>query len=188
MQAALEQAALEQAALVRRCVSGERDAWRLLHASYRPVATAFLRKLGVEGEELDDACQEVFLQMFRYLPRFRGEAQIKTWLYRLCITEASNARRRRRIAQTAATALRDELGAEPAAAAPAMTDDMARRRIDAALGALKAGEREVFVLFEMHGLAGEAVAELAGCPVATVWRRLHYARQTFRAAIGAGEN
>jgi RNA polymerase sigma-70 factor (ECF subfamily) len=188
MHAALERAALEQAALVRRCVSGEREAWRMLHGKYRPVATAFLRKLGVQGEELDDACQEVFLQMFRYLPRFRGEAQIKTWLYRLCITEASNARRRHRLAQTAASALRHELGDEPAATAPAMTDDMARRRIDAALASLKSGERQVFVLFEMHGLDGEAVAELTGCPVATVWRRLHYARQTFRAAIGAGEN
>ena len=182
------QAALEQATLVRRCVSGERDAWRTLYAHYRPVATAFLRKLGVQGEELEDACQEVFLQMFRYLPRFRGEAQIKTWLYRLCITEASNARRRRRLAQTAASALRHELGGEPAATGPTLTEEMVRRRIDTALGALKAGERQVFVLFEMQGLGGDEIAEIAGCPVATVWRRLHDARQTFRAAIGAGEN
>ena len=69
-----------------------------------------------------------------------------------------------------------------------MTDEMARRRIDAALAALKAGERQVFVLFEMQGLGGDEIAEIAGCPVATVWRRLHYARQTFRAALGAGEN
>jgi RNA polymerase sigma-70 factor (ECF subfamily) len=182
------QAALEQASLVRRCVSGERDAWRALHARYRPIASAFLRRLGVQGEDLDDACQEVFLQMFRYLPRFRGEAQIKTWLYRLCITEAGNARRRRRLAQTAEIALRHQLDGQPAAAGPVMTDEMAGRRIDAALAALKAGERQVFVLFEMQGLDGEQIAAIAGCPVATVWRRLHYARQTFRQAIGAGEN
>ena len=85
--------ALEQATLVHRCVSGEPDAWRALHTHYRPIAGAFLRKLGVEGEELEDACQEVFLQMFRYLPRFRGEAQIKTWLYRLCVTSRAGTHR-----------------------------------------------------------------------------------------------
>jgi RNA polymerase sigma-70 factor (ECF subfamily) len=142
----------------------------LVHGSGRKSANAPGDVGGAarQGEDLDDACQEVLLQMFRYLPRFRGEAQIKTWLYRLCITEAGNARRRRRLAQTAETVLRQALDGQPAAAAPVLTDEMARRRIDAALAALKAGELQVFVLFEMQGLGGEQIAAIAGCPVATV--------------------
>src|SRR5688572_23722440 len=80
-----------------RCVDGNRAAWRQLHRQYYPVAAAFLRKLGVQERDLDDACQEVFLQMFRYLPSFRGEADPKTWLYRLCITQARRARTRIRL-------------------------------------------------------------------------------------------
>ena len=87
-----------QSALVSRCVSGDAEAWRTLHRSYHPIAAAFLRKMGVKDRDLEDACQEVFVQMFRYLPSFRGQAELKTWLYRLCATEAGNVRRRFRLA------------------------------------------------------------------------------------------
>ena len=83
--------------LIAACVGGDGEAARDLHVRYHAVASAFLRKLGTRPGELEDACQEVFLRFFRYLPSFRGEAELKTWLYRLCITEARRARRRRRI-------------------------------------------------------------------------------------------
>jgi RNA polymerase sigma-70 factor, ECF subfamily len=174
-----------QSALVSRCVSGEAGAWRALHGKYHPVVAAYLRRLGVRDGELEDACQEVFLQTFRYLPSFRGAAELPTWLYRLCVTQARKARqrqRRRHAAEAREMLARDTdlgngaLGAE-------MSDRWAQKRVGAALEALTQGERLVFGLFEIRGLAGKEVAEIAGCPVATVWRRLHEARQTFRAAI-----
>jgi RNA polymerase sigma-70 factor (ECF subfamily) len=178
----------EQATLVNRCVSGEADAWRALHDRYHPVVAAYLRRLGVRDGELEDACQDVFLQAFRYLPAFRGEAQLATWLYRLCVTEARKARERRRQAVAAREALEREADAGSAAAGAEMSDRWARRRVGAALEALTQGERLVFGLFEIRGLAGKEVAEIAGCPVATVWRRLHEARQTFRAALEESRN
>src|SRR5262245_40483024 len=78
--------ALVDAELLSRYVAGERAAARPLHAHYYPVAAAFLRKLGVRAEEIEDACQEVFLQFFRYLSSFRGDAELTSWLYRLCVT------------------------------------------------------------------------------------------------------
>jgi DNA-directed RNA polymerase specialized sigma24 family protein len=45
----------------------------------------------------------------------------------------------------------------------------------------------VFVLYELEGLSGKETAEIAGIPEATVYTRLHYARRTFRAALGEGE-
>jgi RNA polymerase sigma-70 factor (ECF subfamily) len=174
------------APLVSRAVAGDREAWRTLHRTYHPIAAAFLRKMGVQDGDLEDACQEVFVQMFRYLPTFRGQAELKTWLYRLCITEAGNMRRRFRLADAVRKLLRRELAARPAVSGPTFSDEQARRRVEAALASLKEGERLVFVLYEMEGLAGEQIAEIAGCPVATVWRRLHYARRTFQAAVTQG--
>src|ERR1043165_6986369 len=91
--------------LVRRCLAGERTAAHELHQRYYAAASAFLRKLGTRSEEMEDACQEVFLQFFRYLPSFRGAAQLKPWLFRLCITEARRVRRRRRLRETIAKVL-----------------------------------------------------------------------------------
>lgn len=173
-----------EAVLVGRCVSGDERAWRELHHVYYPVAGAFLRKLGVRERELDDATQEVFVQLFRSLPEFRGEAQLKTWLYRLCATQARRARRFRVVTETlahwfglnAARATLQELG-----------DDLARERVSRALDQLSDGDRLVLVLFELEGLSGAEVAKIVGCPIATVWRRLHYGRRRFREALGVSE-
>jgi len=53
-----------------------------LHAVYRPQAVSFLLRLGVRPREADDACQDIFLQVFRYLHRFEGRADFRTWFYK----------------------------------------------------------------------------------------------------------
>ena len=169
--------------LVDDCVEGNSRAWRELHRRYFPIASAFLRKLGVSDRDLEDATQEVFLQVHKYLPRFRREAELSTWLYRICITQARLSRRRARVSE----ALRGILSLVPAeqlVSAPAFCEDAARRRVEQALSALPAGERAAFVLYEMEGVPGKQIAEIWDCPEATVWRRLHYAREAFRRALG----
>jgi RNA polymerase sigma-70 factor (ECF subfamily) len=172
-----------EARLIGDCAGGDVQAWRKLHRKYYPIAIAFLRKLGVRERDLEDAAQEVFLQVHKYLPRFRGEAELSTWLYRLCITQARHARRRARVTE----ALLRVLALQPSEAmisGPSFSEDVARRRIEQALSTLSETERSVFVLYEMEGLPGKQIAEIVKCPEATVWRRLHYARQTFRRALG----
>jgi len=176
-----ELAAARQASLLR-CVEGDPASWRTLHRRYHPLAVAFLRKLGVQERDLDDACQDVFLQMFRYLPSFRGEADPKTWLYRLCITQARRTRTRLRLRKALDVLLARSPEAVPLAS-QAFSEQAARRRIDAALAQLSDGDRTVFVLFEMEGLPGEQVASIVGCKEATLWRRLHHARARFRQAL-----
>jgi RNA polymerase sigma factor (sigma-70 family) len=172
--------------LLLQCIEGDRAAWRRLHHQYYPVAAAFLRKLGLEERDLDDACQEVFIQMFRYLARFRGEADPKTWLYRLCVTQARRIRMRHGIQRTLSRLL---LAApeETLVSTPGFCEQRAQRRIAQALARLSEKERSAFVLYEMEGVPGKQVAEILGCKEATLWRRLHYARQIFRDALEASE-
>jgi RNA polymerase sigma-70 factor (ECF subfamily) len=169
--------------LVRRCVAGERLAWRALHRRYYPIAQAFLRRLGVGPAELEDACQDVFLRMFRALPAYRGEAELKTWMYKLCVTEANRIRRRARVTQALAHLLRFRTPG-PATTGLELSEDSARRKVETALGRMNDGQRSVFVLYELEGLAGKQISEILSCPLATVWRRLHYARRTFRESLG----
>jgi RNA polymerase sigma-70 factor (ECF subfamily) len=181
----LAQRALESA-LVQRCVSGDGSAAHALHERYYPAASAFLRKLGTPSDEMEDACQEVFLQFFRYLPSFRGEAQIKTWLFRLCITEARRARRRRRVRDTLEKVLGRERPQEIAVPPATTSEATLRRRVESGLDRLSAGHRLVFVLLEMEGLPAHQVAELAGCSEATVWRRLGEVRRLCQEMLGLG--
>jgi len=174
--------------LVARCVSGDGAAAHALHERYYPAAAAFLRKLGARPDEMEDACQEVFLQFFRYLPSFRGESQIKTWLFRLCISEARRARRRRRVRATLATLLGRELPQEAVVPPATASEATLRRQVESGLDSLSEGHRLVFVLLEMEGLPANQVAELARCSEATVWRRVGEVRRRCREKLGLGSD
>jgi len=54
-------------------------------------------QMGVREPDLEDVCQNVFVQMVRYLADFRGESSLKTWLYRICLSESKELRRKRRL-------------------------------------------------------------------------------------------
>lgn len=174
-----------ESTLVRRCVAGERLAWRRLHRQLYPVARTFLQRMGVLAPDLDDACQDVFLQLFRALPGFRGEAEIKTWLYRLCATVAGRRRQRTDVTQ-AVLRLLAWRRADPPTCSPGDGGTEARL-LEYALSRLRHSERLVFVLYELEGLSGKEIAQIVGIPEATVYTKLHYARRTFRAALGEGE-
>ncbi|HYO93968.1 MAG TPA: RNA polymerase sigma factor [Polyangiaceae bacterium] len=172
----------QEAPLLLECARGSGSAWRSLHRHYYPVTVAFLRKFGVHELEVEDAAQDVFLQIHRYLPRFRGSSELKTWLYRLCITQARAARRRRRISETLARWL-PMFPEDAVVHGSDLCEATARRRVAAALDRLSEPERCALVLYEMEGLPGKEVAEILKCKEATLWRRLHYARKRFSDAI-----
>ena len=166
--------------LLDRCVAGEAVAWRGLHQRYHGNAISVLRRLGVPANQLEDACQDVFVDVFHYLPRFRGEADFRTWLYRICLSRARVARRRAKLwalFSALAPEHSEELGGQP------LEDGRASRQLARALAKLSEAERVVFVLFELEGLSGKDIAQVIERPEATVFRRLHDARKRFTAAI-----
>src|SRR5262249_11054176 len=86
--------------VIRRCVAGEDAAWRDLHRALHPTAVSFLRQMGVHPAEVDDLTQDVFIQVFRYLGRFQRRSQLTTWLYKICLSQASRLRRRQKVGRT----------------------------------------------------------------------------------------
>jgi RNA polymerase sigma-70 factor (ECF subfamily) len=168
------------AALIPRSIAGDETASRALHAHYYPVASAFLRKLGTRPGDVEDVCQEVFMEFFRCLPGFRGEAELQTWLFRVCVTQARRARRRRKVSDLVAALLLRESRDE----AVLPSDNSEAAMVERALARMGHELRVTFVLFELEGLSGKQVAEILRCPEATIWRRLHDARRIFRDTLG----
>ena len=162
--------------LLDLCVAGDREAWRALHAQYRPQALGFLLRLGVGPREAEDACQDIFLQVFRYLDRFERRADFHTWLYKLCISQAARLRRRALLAGPLRW-WRRGLG-EPVAL-PELSANRSGELVERALARLSPRQREVFVLFEFEELATAEIARLLGAPSATIRRQLQEARHIF---------
>jgi RNA polymerase sigma-70 factor (ECF subfamily) len=139
--------------------------------------------MGVADADAEDASQEVFVQVLRYLGRFEGRAELKTWFYRLCLTQADRLRRRRALlARLRWRALPPPPPISPGDGRQWSEPEMCRR-IAEALPRMKDHHRAVFVLYELEALSGEEVAQVLDVPEATVWRRLHHARQEFERLI-----
>lgn len=139
-----------------------------------------LRRLGVPDADLDDATQDVFMIVHRSLGRYEERNQMRGWLYRICVREASRLRRSR---PPPATVDLDVLTA-PDASSPerAVQASEARADFDRLLSALDEARRTVFVLYEVEELPMEDVAKIVNCPVATAYSRLRSARKLVAAA------
>jgi len=171
----------QQGPLIDRCVLGEDKAWRDLHREYYPVAARFLRRMGVTASELDDACQDVFVQVFRYLAHFEQRSDLQTWLYKLCLSQANRVRRRRRLHAALDWFLGH--GDTPRSSEPEWSASKTVERVGQVLERMKPLHKEVFVLFELEGIGGQEIARILRCRPATVRRRLHYARQEFETLL-----
>jgi RNA polymerase sigma-70 factor (ECF subfamily) len=167
--------------LVARCQHGDKDALGEFYRSYRAeVARNLHRMLGPGRGDLEDVLQEVFIEVFRSIPRFRGDAKISTWLYRVCVNVAlQRLRKRKRRAEVPAEVAGESVSDET----PERGLDN-RRRLDAVyriLDELAPKKRVVFILHEIEGREPKEIAGIVGAPVLTVRTRLHYARKEFYA-------
>jgi RNA polymerase sigma-70 factor, ECF subfamily len=160
--------------IVARCRRGDGSAWRAVYDHFAPVMYRFLASFGVPFEDREDACQEVFVAVYRSLDRFRGEARLSTWIYRIAARHASRTARRRRVRELLSTLLVRE--PEPAPAPDPSERSERLQILDELLAKLSPKKRLVLVLFEIEGVPIEEVAKIAGCPENTAWSRLHYAR------------
>ena len=159
--------------LVARCCAGDRSAWRVLYERYAALVFRFLSALGVRDPEREDACQDVFLAVYRSLPSFRGEAQLSTWIYRITARTTGKLIQKRKLR----TALATTLTQEPPPSLTDPTEQSARALLlDRMLDKLNPKKRLVLVLFELEGVPVEEIARIADCPTNTVWSRLHHAR------------
>lgn len=162
--------------LLARCRAGESPAWKQLYDANFTFVERICRRLGTPDSELDDVVQETFLIAFKKLASFT-EGRISTWLYRIAANVVSSRHRRRRIRSALLG-----LFTEPQPVRPVDRDydaAEAREQVAQVLERMAPKKREVFALFELDGMSGDEIAERIGCNVATVWSRLHYAREEF---------
>jgi RNA polymerase sigma-70 factor (ECF subfamily) len=141
------------------------------------IASRFVRG---DRAAAEDIAQDALARAWRALPRFRGEAELATWLYRVVVNESLSHLRKQK--------LRDRLfallGPERPASAPPR-DPSLRARIGAALDVLTANERAVFTLVQLEGFTLEQTAALRGRALGTVKSQLHRALVKLRIELAS---
>ena len=181
-----------EAEFIERLKKGEAAAFEQLVAERSNEIYGLLFRLTENGEEARDLTQETFLRAFQSIDRFRGEADLKTWIYRIAINQARNRwrwwRRRRRDATVSLETTpngSDQTLISKIAESSANPEQitLARERqlvLRAALHRLKRAYRETVVLRDIEGFTYEEIAETLGINVGTVKSRLARGRRELK--------
>ena len=146
---------------LKRAIAGDERALQRLWSQHAPHIDAVVRRLCGDAELAADISQEVWMQIFRALPGYRGDSQFGTWAHRIAVNRTLNALRKiRRIAK-----LEVDIEDDSALIIPDTDSTFVAESIEQAMTRLSPGARAVFVLHDIEGYThGEIGAELGITP------------------------
>ena len=172
--------------LVVRVQKGDKRAFDLLVLKYQYKVHAIVARFIRDSDEVRDVVQEAFIKAYRALPKFRGDSQFYTWLYRIAVNTAKNylvARSRRPPSSDV-----DLDDAEYYSGSEQLKDtgtpenqlfrDQLEEVINQAIIELPEDLRTAVTLREYEGLSYEDIASVMNCPVGTIRSRIFRGRES----------
>jgi RNA polymerase sigma-70 factor, ECF subfamily len=160
--------------LVARCVAGDRAAQRALFERHRSRVHATLYRMVGPGAQLDDLIQDAFVEIFRSLAGFRGEAPLSTWIAR-CTVRVAYAHFRTKSQLPRLEPVVDLGDARPSVEQRLLHRE-AGRRLYALIDRLKPAQRVAFTLHALDGQPLKEVASLMDASIVATKVRVYRAR------------
>ncbi len=172
--------------------AGSCDAFDTLINRYSADVYALLLRLTEDHEEAGDLTQETFLSALRSIKSFRGESELKTWLYRIAVNQSRNRFRWwKRRKKSSTVSLDDSVGRTEMVYADTIADECdspeeaaqraeRERALRSALIEIAEPFREVIVLCDIEGMKYGEIAAALDINVGTVKSRLARGREELR--------
>jgi RNA polymerase sigma-70 factor (ECF subfamily) len=181
---------MADADLITRAAGGDPAAFQALVEQHRAMVYRVAYQFAGNHHDAEDIAQEVFVKVYRSLARFRQDAQLTSWMYRIIMNACIDHRRR---GSPAASAAFGEEAEQALLNTPEETPGPEQRAYAGELGEvlesevarLPAGQRIVFVMRHHQGMKLCEIAETLGLAEGTVKRQLHAAVHRLRAALTA---
>ena len=144
-----------------------------------------LQRLGVRPSDREDLCHNVFVVAYQKLAAYTERAAIRRWLFAISLRLASNYRKKAYLRFERSVDTAGDDAASPSVPEFAWPEAAVMRReafarANAILARMQPLQRVVFVMFEIEGIACDAIAAELGIPLGTVYSRLHAARKCFQ--------
>lgn len=133
--------------------------------------------------DADEVTQDVFLRVVRGIDRFKQRATFSSWLHRIAINTTYTflkSRSRQRVTPYAEPPEQVALGTDPVGLLSGQERD---GEVAAALAELSPKLRAAITLTALQGMSVEDAARAAGCPVATLYWRVHAARKRLKKSL-----
>jgi RNA polymerase sigma-70 factor (ECF subfamily) len=185
-------AALDDQALATRITAHDGVAFEALMRRHNSRLFRVARAILKDDAEAEDVLQEAYLDAYRNMSQFRGDAQLSTWLVRIVANRALMRLRQSKRERVVVPMSEASSGGgpprdypDPSAEPPTQAIQRAeiRRLLERRIDELPVTFRAVFVLREIEELSAEEVATCLGIPSSTVRTRLFRARALLREAL-----
>lgn len=172
--------------LLKSAQGGNQDSFGELMRIHQPLLFGMILRRINQREDAEDVLQEVFIQAFRHLVNFRGEAKLSTWLYTIALNRIRNHVRQknaRRQVSLDAPDLRDEqMITQLPEKGPSVERQIQHRRdfvaMQLAVEKLNSEQKSIFVMHYFQHLPLEEISRRLQKPLGTVKVYLHRARKT----------
>jgi RNA polymerase sigma-70 factor (ECF subfamily) len=174
--------------LITRAASGDPAAFQALVERHRSMVYRVAYQFAGNHHDAEDIAQEVFLKVYRSLDKFRQDAQLSSWMYRIVMNACIDHCRRNTPASSAIWGEEAEqklMNTPEGAPGPeerAYAGEVGQV-LDAEVQRLPPGQRVVFVMRHYQGLKLGEIAKALGLAEGTVKRQLHGAIHRLRHAL-----
>ena len=174
--------------LVKRAQAGDEQAFATLFQQHKNRVYSVCLLMTKDVAEAEDLTQEAFLQVFRTVGSFRGDAAFSTWLYRVAVNTVLMKLRRRKSPPTVSLdepvnsespTLHRDFGKND----PNLSGVVDRIALSRALEELPDGCRTIFALHEVEGYQHHEIAQLLDCSIGNSKSQLHKAKLKMRALL-----
>lgn len=167
--------------LAIRAAEGDFRAFETLYNRHSRRVYSLCLRMTSSQTEAEDLTQDVFIQLYRRIGSYKGEAAFTTWLHRLTVNQVLMRFRKKNVRFETTTEDGElpvvvEHGTEDPRSMP-IVDQIA---LDKAISQLPTGYRTVFILHDVEGYEHEEVARMLGITVGTSKSQLHKARLKLR--------
>ena len=192
----LEYNSPEVSELIVRCQQGDRQAFDQLMARYQRYVFNLIYQHLWNVDDIEDVAQEIFLRIFKFIRKYRGNASLESWIYKIVLNYCRTYVRRRSalarlFAPLPAVSPDDDHSYEILDLLPDATYDPAktieqRKLVQDILGAVHALPeiyRNILVMREVNELSYEEIAEILGISIGTVKSRISRARDLVRQKV-----
>jgi RNA polymerase sigma-70 factor (ECF subfamily) len=171
--------------LVHRAQDGDEQAFGTLFQLHKKRVYSVCLLMTKDVAEAEDLTQEAFLQVFRTISTFRGDAAFSTWLYRIAVNTVLMKLRRRK--STAVLSLSEPVSPDSPSSShdigtsdSRLTGTIDRIALLRAIETLPQGCRTIFTLHEIEGYQHHEIAALLRCSIGNSKSQLHKAKLKMR--------
>ena len=171
--------AADDIVLIGRVARGEVPAFESLFRRYRPRIRRFLERTTWRPQLIDEILNDTMLVIWRKAGTFNLRSTVSTWILGIALRRGLKANQR----TDRAIALESDTGSAESDLEQHVFRKELRARLDRALESLSPEQRAVVVLTYFEGYSYREIAELVGCPVATVKTRMFHARRRLKAFL-----